>query len=96
MDNPFPPNIHAHVFISGKVQGVGYRFSTMHEANKLGISGWVRNMPDGRVEAVFEGDMATLSQMLQWCHKGPRAAKVEDVAVDYKAAEGLRGFEIRG
>ena len=88
-------DIRAHVLISGMVQGVGYRFSTMHEAKQLRLSGWVRNLPDGRVEAVFEGSMADVSSMLQWCHKGPRAAVVKDVAIEYQVAEGLRSFEIR-
>lgn len=87
--------IRAHVVISGRVQGVGYRFSTEDQANDLGINGWVRNLPDGRVEAVFEGTRATVEEMIQWCHQGPRGAVVKDVAIEYEAPEGLEGFEIK-
>jgi acylphosphatase len=87
--------IRAHVFISGRVQGVGYRYSTMDEADRLGVHGWVRNLPDGRVEAVFEGSKTVVEEMIRWCHKGPSAAVVKDVAVEYEEPEGLRGFETR-
>jgi len=87
--------IRAHVFITGRVQGVGYRFSTRDEANRLGINGWVRNLSDGRVEALFEGSKAAIEEMIKWCHKGPRAAVVKDVAVEYEEPEGLLGFETR-
>jgi acylphosphatase len=97
MSNPSPLNeqIRAHVFISGRVQGVGYRFSTLDRANELGISGWVRNLPDRRVEAVFEGSQTAVEEMIQWCDRGPRGAVVKDVAVGYEVPEGLRGFEIK-
>lgn len=85
----------AHVFVSGTVQGVGYRFSTVDQANQLGISGWVRNLPDDRVEAVFEGTPAAVEEMIHWCHKGPPAAVVKNVAVEYKESEGIRGFQIK-
>jgi acylphosphatase len=87
--------IRAHVFITGRVQGVGYRFSTRDEANRLGINGWVRNLLDGRVEALFEGNKAAVEEIIKWCHKGPRAAVVKDVAVEYEEPEGLLGFETR-
>lgn len=86
--------IRAHVFISGMVQGVGYRFSTLDEANQLGLNGWVRNISDGRVEAVFEGNKTAVEEMIRWCYKGPPAAVVKDVAVDYEEPEGVGGFEI--
>jgi acylphosphatase len=87
--------IRAHVFVSGTVQGVGYRYFTREEADRLGVNGWVRNLSDGRVEAVFEGSRAVVEEMIRWCHKGPRAALVKDVAVEYEKPEGLRGFETR-
>ncbi len=93
--SPSHEQIRAHVFISGRVQGVGYRYSTVDKANELGLSGWVRNLPDGRVEAVFEGTKAAVEEMIKWCHQGPRGAVVKDVAVEYEAPEGLPGFEIR-
>ena len=85
---------HAHAFISGKVQGVGYRYSTMNEAKRLGLNGWVRNLPDSRVEAIFEGESEVVEEMIRWCHQGPIAAVVKDVQVEYSEAEGLQGFEI--
>lgn len=87
--------IRAHVFISGKVQGVGYRYSTLHQAKLFGVSGWVQNLFDSRVEAVFEGSGEAVQAMIHWCHQGPLSAVVQDVAVDYETPEGLRGFEVR-
>ncbi|MEM9924040.1 MAG: acylphosphatase [Cyanobacteria bacterium P01_D01_bin.50] len=96
MSNPTQPKqIRAHAFISGKVQGVGYRYSTMNVATKLGLNGWVRNLPDSRVEAVFEGTPEVIEEMIHWCHQGPNSANVKDVQVEYLEAEGLEQFEIR-
>lgn len=86
--------IRAHVWISGQVQGVGYRFSTQDMAKLLKLNGWVRNLRDGRVEAVFEGSRNQVEEMIRWCHQGPPAAIVDEVKVDYEAAEALQGFEI--
>ncbi|MBO0349096.1 acylphosphatase [Phormidium pseudopriestleyi FRX01] len=85
----------AHVLISGIVQGVGYRFSTVHQAQKLGVSGWVRNLTDGRVEAIFEGNPEILDRMIAWCHQGPSSAQVTDVTVTYQQPQGLTGFTTR-
>ena len=87
--------ICAHVFVSGKVQGVGYRMSTWEEANRLGVSGWVRNVSDGRVEAVFEGSRDVVEKMILWCRQSNPPAQVKDVAVEYEAPQGRRKFEIR-
>ncbi len=76
-------DIRAHVFISGRVQGVFYRTSTKNMAEQLGLKGWVRNTSDGLVEAVFEGEETAVKDMISWCHKGPRSAEVSDVTVDY-------------
>jgi acylphosphatase len=76
-------DIRAHVFISGRVQGVFYRASTKNMAEQLGLKGWVRNTSDGVVEAVFEGEETAVKDMISWCHKGPRSAEVSDVTVDY-------------
>ncbi|HIJ66192.1 MAG TPA: acylphosphatase [Candidatus Hydrogenedentes bacterium] len=68
-----------HVLIEGFVQGVGFRFSTVREAQKLELCGWVRNCPDGRVEAEFEGPRPALDKMLQWCRRGPAFSRVANV-----------------
>jgi acylphosphatase len=86
--------IHAHVKISGQVQGVGYRFATQQQARNLGLSGWVRNLSDGRVEAVFEGQREVVEAMMQWCQHGPPAAQVDRVEVDLEPPQSLQGFEI--
>jgi acylphosphatase len=90
-----PKIVRAHVLISGQVQGVGYRYATVDTASQLGLTGWVRNLPDKRVEAVFEGAQVVVEEMLRWCHSGPPAAVVKDVVVEYEKPEGLRGFEVR-
>ncbi|HIK34003.1 MAG TPA: acylphosphatase [Oscillatoriales cyanobacterium M4454_W2019_049] len=83
------------VRISGRVQGVGYRFWTQDEACRLGLAGWVRNLPDGRVEAVFEGDADAIDRMIRSCRSGPPAARVSDVTIEDGVHQGLSGFEIR-
>ncbi|MBD2346635.1 acylphosphatase [Anabaena subtropica] len=97
MPNSTPQSqlLRAHVFIAGRVQGVGFRYSTVDTASQLGLTGWVGNLPDGRVEAVFEGVREIVEEMVRWCHVGPPAAVVQDVAVEYEEPEGLRGFEVR-
>ncbi len=85
----------AHVFVSGRVQGVSFRDTTRSQAEQIGLSGWVRNTQDGRVEAVFEGEPNTVRQMIDWCESGPSSADVEDVSVENEQPEGLSGFEVR-
>jgi acylphosphatase len=68
-----------HVIISGRVQGVFFRAETQRAAKDFSLTGWVRNMADGRVETVFEGENANVDKMLSWCHIGPPAARVEKV-----------------
>ncbi len=68
-----------HVLVSGRVQGVGFRWATEAKAFELGLNGWVRNLPDGRVEAEFEGTPAALDAMETWCWQGPRMALVDSV-----------------
>ncbi len=70
-----------HLFISGKVQGVWYRQSMLHEAIKLGIKGWVKNLSDGRVEAVIEGEEDALKKLINWCQIGPPEAIVNNVEI---------------
>jgi len=85
----------AHVYVSGQVQGVNFRGATQEEAERLGLNGWVRNLQDGRVEAVFEGDPETVRQMIDWCESGPSSAEVTDVTVEQEEPAGESGFEVR-
>ena len=90
-----PDRVRAHVFVSGTVQGVFYRATTREQATERGLDGWVENLADGRVEAVFEGPAPAVESMIEWCHEGSPQARVEDVSIDYEDPEGLDGFEIR-
>ena len=81
--------------ISGRVQGVGYRYSTQQKAVTLGLTGWVRNLPDGRVEAVVEGKTAQVNSLVEWFQGGPRAAYVEAVSTEEEPLQNFEGFEIR-
>lgn len=83
------------MLVSGRVQGVFYRAETDQTAHKLEIHGWVRNLPDGRVEAVFEGPQDAVEAMIDWCHQGSRAARVSNVKVEYAQPEGIEGFVIQ-
>lgn len=76
--------IRAHVFVSGMVQGVFYRAYAAEMAKKLNIKGWIRNLRDGRVEAVFEGEEENVKKMVKWCHKGSPAARVKKVEVKWE------------
>jgi len=78
----------AHVFVSGVVQGVFYRGNTQKTARALKLTGWVRNLPDGRVEAVFEGPMNDVQKALAWCRIGSPSAQVERVDVRYETPTG--------
>ncbi len=85
----------AHVYVSGDVQGVFFRDSTREQAERLGLSGWVRNIPDGRVEALFEGPSDKVREVVRWCEQGPPHAAVENVDVEFDTAqEGLSGFQV--
>jgi len=85
----------AHVFASGRVQGVFFRQETARRAASRGVAGWVRNLPDGRVEAVFEGPRPAVESMVEWFHEGPRSAVVDSVDVEWEAPAGERGFRVR-
>jgi len=85
----------AHVFVSGEVQGVFYRATTREEARKRDVDGWVKNLADGRVEAVFEGPEDAVAEMVEWCHEGSDRARVEDVEVEYGEPAGFDSFDIR-
>lgn len=99
---PFPKHEvrRVRVTISGRVQGVAYRYHTQQMARSLGIAGWVRNLPDGCVEAIFESNIEVLDRIVQWCRRGSPVAEVREVVVeDLTDADGVmevpRGFEIR-
>jgi acylphosphatase len=84
------------VLISGRVQGVGFRWYTLERAESLGLSGWVRNLPDRRVEAVFQGDESLVDDMVEWCRRGAPAAVVKGVTVeDEPVSAGERGFCVK-
>jgi len=85
-----------HLLISGKVQGVWFRESMRQEALKLGATGWVRNLPDGKVEGVICGTPATLDALLQWAKRGPPLARVAGVEAAEIPEEFFTGFENRG
>ncbi len=85
-----------HLLISGRVQGVFYRANTRDEARRLGLTGWVRNLPDGRVEALVEGEEERIKRLIDWCHHGPPGAVVREVQAHWEDYRGeFTGFEIR-
>jgi acylphosphatase len=81
----------AHLVVRGRVQGVWFRGSMQEEAERLGVAGWVRNRPDGAVEAEIEGDDGAVQAMIAWARHGPPGARVTDVAVEPIAPRGERG-----
>ena len=87
--------IRRRVVVSGRVQGVFFRDSCQREAARAGVGGWVRNRPDGRVEAVFEGDDAAVERLVAWCRIGPPRADVDRVEVTEEEPAGERGFAVR-
>lgn len=82
------------VVVSGRVQGVFFRDSVRRRAEAAGVSGWVRNTPDGTVEAVFEGDPAPVDELVDYCRRGPSRAEVASVEVTEEEPEGLTGFRV--
>ena len=86
----------AHVYVAGEVQGVFFRDSTRQRAEELGLTGWVKNLPDGRVEALFEGPSGRVGEMIQGWEKGPPHAEVQEVETEFETSEGdLDRFEVR-
>ena len=87
--------IRAHIFISGRVQGVFFRRNIKNKAEKLELTGWVKNLADGRVEAIFEGEKEKIEGMIKWAKKGPFLAKVEKLEVAWENyEEDFQSFEI--
>ena len=88
--------VRAHLVIRGRVQGVWYRGSMENEAERLGVAGWVRNRPDGAVEAEVEGEREAVEALIAWARHGPPAARVTDVEVRWTEPRGERGrFVVR-
>ena len=80
-----PDHVRVHVKINGRVQGVYFRASTVAQAQRLGVTGWVVNAPDGGVEAVAEGTRARIEEFIAWCRRGPSGAKVTNVDIAWEA-----------
>ena len=80
--------VRAHLLVSGRVQRVHFRQSTMLEAKNLGVNGWVRNLMDGRVEAIFEGEEHAVKTLVNYCRQGPPAARVNNLEVNYGPFKG--------
>ena len=88
--------VRARLFVSGVVQGVSFRASTQDQARRRGIVGWVKNLDDGRVEAVAQGSKDKMLELVAWCRKGPPSAKVEKLDVTWEeVGDEFRDFEIR-
>jgi acylphosphatase len=93
-EESMPDKVRVRVIVGGLVQGIFFRSSTHQMAAGLGLDGWVRNLPDGRVEAVFEGDRESVDQALAWIAHGPPRAVVDSVERFNEAPSGLLGFRV--
>ena len=88
--------VRAHIFVSGRVQGVFFRVETRYEAMKRNVAGWVRNTSGGRVEAIFEGEREDVEKLIEFCRKGPSGARVTKVDVQWEKYSGeFKDFKIR-
>lgn len=93
---PPPDLVRVHVVVTGRVQGVGFRYTTVDEARRLGVHGWVRNRDDGAVEAEVEGERTGVEALVRFLHRGPPGAWVQDVAVRWEKHRGdLGAFRAR-
>lgn len=89
-------NICIHVYVSGYVQGVGFRYSAIRYGNRLGVTGWTKNLRDGRVELMIEGDEVFVREMVDWCSQGPRGATVTHVETERLPYSGnYLNFDVR-
>lgn len=88
--------VRGTVHISGRVQGVWFRQSTKNIADQYAVTGWVRNNPEGSVEAVFEGDRSAVQKVVDWCQQGPDMARVDDLLITWHEATGeFSEFQVR-
>lgn len=88
--------IKAHIFVSGLVQGVFFRANTVQKARELELKGWVKNLPDGRVEAIFEGEKKNVREMIEWAKRGPANARIDDFEADFEKYTGeFDNFEVK-
>lgn len=91
-----PMKVRAHIIVSGRVQGIFFRSETKHKAKKHGVKGWVRNLRDGRVEAVFEGTEKAAKELIEFCKRGSHGARVTYVEVKWESYAGeFKDFQIR-
>ncbi|MFZ3153100.1 acylphosphatase [Pseudomonas sp.] len=84
-----------HGYVSGRVQGVGFRQATVEQVERLDLDGWVRNLVDGRVEVLFEGDEVAVTELASWLEQGPPAAEVTTLELQDQALQGVAGFIVR-
>jgi len=88
--------VRAHVYVGGRVQGVFFRSETQDEAVRRNVAGWVKNLPDGRVEAVFEGEKENVEKLVEFCKRGPPGARVTKVDVEWQNFTGeFKNFNIK-
>lgn len=87
--------VRRHLWVSGRVQGVWFRGSCAEQARELAVSGWARNLSDGRVEVVAEGEPEAVQKLVDWCHEGPAYARVTRLEERSEPPEGLTGFAVR-
>lgn len=96
MQTAIKNDARAHIFIEGKVQGVGFRNFIQRKAQTMDVRGWVKNLSDGRVEAVFEGEKMDIDQMIEACMEGPPAANIHNLEEDWEeSAADIEGFDIK-
>jgi acylphosphatase len=89
------PKKRAHVFVSGKVQGVFFRQNTKRQAQKFGVTGWVKNLEDGRVEVIIEGEETAVKALIEFCSAGPKGASVTNLAAEWETfKDEFQGFEV--
>ncbi len=100
MDNGRQTNIaqtgaRCHLWVRGRVQGVGFRYFALQQAQRWGVAGWARNLPDGRVEIVAEGDIQALEEFVASVRRGPAGARVEEIRVEWEAPTNMHGFRVQ-